>query len=290
MASSIGNLWAAWFRRSMLAVALAAPFLQAQAAPLYTVNVRTGELVVVDSGTGVANVVGALGRSVPDIDLATTLDGRLWGLASSGVGAVQLWELSTLSGAVLSSVDVHDGALSVLIAEGLAARGNTLMISYSRVGGSASRVLGEVGADGSIIGGIDGGTDLDALADGGANLSSLYAIDREPGSATHLYGVDHVTAINTLIASYSDALGFHDLVTFNDGSGFMLDTFTGTLQQVNLGTGAFIGAGLRVGGAASVDYNGLAIAQGLVSTPSTLSLLALALGVLVLRGGRRCAA
>ena len=125
----------AGFAVLVLAV-LATP--EAAAESLYSVDVDGDNLMLLDSVTGVAIEIGALGDDALDIELALTLDGRLWGLnTGSGIG-VDLWEIDRVSGAILSSVQVFEGATAVTRAEGLGARGNQLKIAYDPSGGSDS--------------------------------------------------------------------------------------------------------------------------------------------------------
>lgn len=234
----------------------------AVAVPLFSVNIVANTLVRIDSVTGVVSTVGALGHDALDIDLAQTADGRLWGLNSGGP-TVSIWEIDKLTGAVLSSAQALAGSSPVVSAEGLGARGNQLKLSYDLTLGSNSATLGNISASGAVTAGMGTLVDMDALADGHGNPFGLYAFDREPQqNTTTLYGIDPTTGASSAIHTYAAALGFHDLITFNNGEGIAIDTFTGNLHRLNLSTGTvFEVVGLSTG--PSGVYNGLALAEPL---------------------------
>lgn len=268
---------------ALLAAMLAAP--AAQAVPLYSVDVAIERLVRLDSVTGAVTDVGALGRDVHDIDLALTADGRLWGLDSQYTTRVDLWEIDKLTGAVISSVQVFDGANPVRSAEGLGARGNQLRIGFDPTGGANSTALGKLSTTGAVSGAFTVAVDMDGLANGHANAYGLYATDREPGLQTRLHGVDPAGGASSIIGDYSHTLGFHDLVTL-PGEAIVIDTFTDTLYRIDIVTGAFIGAGTTL--LVDSSYNGLALADPIAAAPEPGPFALAALGALaVLAAARR---
>jgi hypothetical protein len=257
----------------------------AQAIPLYSINTSTDHLVRIDSDTGVLTSVGALGRDARDIDLALTSDGQLWGL-NSGSGLVELWQINKVTGAVDASAPVKAGAASVLSAEGLASRGNQLKLSYDLTAAGNSITLADVSSAGAVTGGIVTTVDMDALADGHANSYGLYGFDRNPGTGTFLYGINPATGVSTLIQSYSDALGFHDLITLAGNQGIAIDTFADKLYRLDLTNGAVLGT-TTIGTGGTGVFNGLALAEplpaGVPDGASRLSVGLALVGLLVLR-------
>lgn len=267
-------------RTSAFAVVVAGLFAatQAYAIPLFSVNTASDQLVRIDSTTGAVTTVGSLGQNALDIDLALTADGRLWGLNSGG-GRVDIWEIDKNTGALISSYQVFDGATPVMFAEGLAARGNQLKLGYDLTNTANSKTLGNLASNGVVTGGILTTVDMDGLADGNANPFGLYAFDREPGTATTLYGINPAGGAATLIQTYSDTLGFHDLVTLARAEGIAIETFTGKLYSLDLTTGAVLGI-TNIGPTPSGVFNGLALADPLPSTvPESGSLLVFGLGL-----------
>ena len=110
----------------------------AQAGPFFSIDSATDELVRFDSTTGAVTVVGALGTDVGDVDLTRTADGRLWGINSIFGDRVDLHEINTTTGAVLSTTQVNLSGIQN--AEGLGHSGNQLVIGHS-ASSSASNIF-----------------------------------------------------------------------------------------------------------------------------------------------------
>lgn len=260
----------------------------AVAVPLFSIDTAANTLVRIDSTTGVVSTVGALGQDARDVDLTLTADGRLWGLNSGGSN-VSIWEIDKITGAVLSSAQAFAGSVPVGSAEGLGSRGNLLRLGYDLTSGGNSITLGEISPGGAVTAGMGTLVDMDALADGHGNPYGLYAFDRDTlHLTTTLFGIDPLTGSSTAIHAYSSVLGFHDLVTFDNGEGIAIDTFTGDLHRLNLSTGAVLEVvGLSSG--PSGVYNGLALAEPLSATvPDSagfLPVIGIALALAFQRGG-----
>jgi hypothetical protein len=238
-------------------LALATLFAQTiQAELLYSVDITNDELVLLDSVTGGVTVIGPLNDNAHDIDLALTSDGRLWGLNSGLGNRVDIWEIDTATGAIISSFQVFDGAVAVQAAEGLAARSDQLKIAFDPLTTTNSTTLADLSATGVTSGTLGSSLDMDGLAGGHSNPFGLYAMDRNSGVDTRLYGIDPVTNLSTLIGVYSD-LGLHDLVTL-PGEVIAIDTFTGELYRIDILTGAVVGAPVTL--LLDLNYNGLALA------------------------------
>lgn len=145
----------------------------AHAGPFFSVDIASDELVRIESTTGAVSVVGALGTDAIDIDLTRTADGRLWGLNSNFGSRVDLLEISTSTGAVLSTTQVNLSGIQN--AEGLGHSGNQLTIGHS-VNSSASNFFSELATDGTISNSIQTSVDIDGMS-AGSGTTPYYLLD-----------------------------------------------------------------------------------------------------------------
>lgn len=250
----------------------------AQAGPFFSVDTTTNELVRINATTGAVTVVGALGTTITDIDLTRTADGRLWGIDSVFGTRVDLFEISTSTGAVLSTTQIN--LTGIQNAEGLGHSGNQLVLGHS-VNSSASNFFSELATDGTLSNTVQTAIDIDGLAAGSGSVP-FYAMDAAFfGSWFSLaYELDPSTPANPQIAGFNtgtesvgsdlvadgadiffiDGLATPELLSFNLSS-------PRTLQRVALD---------RIGA-----YRGLASAEALsVSEPGVLFILASGLAAL----------
>ena len=233
---------------------------KALAVSLYTIDITNDNLVRIDSTSGSVSNIGPLGFNATRIDLALTSDGRLWGLNTIFGSRVDLLEIDKTTGAVLSEVQIFDGTTAVKHAEGLGAQGSQLNIAYAQTGianNGNSNQFADLSSGGIVSNVRVSNIDMDGLAGGSSNSSTLYAMDREPGSQTSLYSIDPINGLGAIVGTYSDSLGFHDLVTLQDEA-IAIDTFTNNLYRIDLNTGLFIGTATAI--QTGLDYDGLALA------------------------------
>jgi len=231
----------------------------ADAEQLYSIDVANDRLMSLDSTTGAVTEIGPLGADALDIDLVFTADGTLWGLNSGSGTRVDLWQIDTATGAIVSSAQVFDGAIPVPLAEGLAARGNQLVIAYDQTGSSNSNTVANLSTTGTVSGGVATSVDVDGLGNGHANPFTLYGSDRDPGLETLVFGLDPGSGVTNPIASVSHTIGFHDLVTV-PGEVIVIDTFAQQLHRLDIVTGAPIGAPVTL--SPNLACNGLALDAG----------------------------
>jgi hypothetical protein len=173
----------------------------AHAGPFFSVDITSDELVRIESTTGAVSVVGALGTDATDIDLTRTADGRLWGINSNFGSQVDLLEISTSTGAVLSTTQVN--LPGIQNAEGLGHSGNQLVIGHS-VNTSASNFISELATDGTISNSVQTAIDIDALGAGSGTVP-FYASDAAFFSSwfSIFYELDPSTPTNPQIAGFS---------------------------------------------------------------------------------------
>ena len=267
-----------FYRTGVLATVLLAGIgfgaTNGSAAPLFSVDISTHELVRVESSTGAVTVVGALGVTAFDIDLTRTADGRLWGLNSQIGSRVDLLEIDQLTGAVISSTQVTlpTGA-NLRGAEGLGHAGNQLTIVYSPAGNSNSNTFGNLSTGGAISGPVGLGFDVDGLSAGAGGVP-YYTVDRTPAVSNIVYALDPSGPSASIVASFPDTLAPNDLVRIGDDI-LMIDNATAALRVVDLNnTTAFDTIALDRSG----TYLGLALA-GPLQVPEVASLTLLATGL-----------
>lgn len=263
-------------RISWAAVFIAAAILwngpSAQAGPFFSVDTTTNELVRINATTGAVTVVGALGTTITDIDLTRTADGRLWGIDSVFGTRVDLMEISTSTGAVLSTTQIN--LPGIQNAEGLGHSGNQLVLGHS-VTSSASNFLSELATDGTLSNTVQTAIDIDALGAGSGSVP-FYAIDAAFFGSwfTLAYELDPGTPANPQIAGFgtgAESVG-SDLVADGADIFFIDGLATPELLSFNLATpGTLQRVALdRIGA-----YRGLATAEALsVSEPGVLLILA----------------
>jgi len=246
----------------------------AQAVPLFAVNVTTDQLVRIDSTTGVVSVVGSLGINALDIDLARTADGRLWGLNSNFLSRVDLHEINTTTGAVISSVQVTLGGNGIVSAEGLGNSGNQLNLGYSSAGDANSDSFADLASTGVITNSVVPGIDIDGLA-AGAGAVPFYALDREPPISTIIYELDPGIPGTTQIATFpANPVVANDLVRVGSKI-FMIDNGSAVLHSFDLATPGTLNT---ISLSQSGTYLGLAVADPIdAPEPSTLAIFGLGL-------------
>jgi len=141
----------------------------------YSVNVDQGgddELVKVDATTGQVNVIGSLGPSVQlDFPSLAVLNGRLFLIhPTTAADPVELLELDTSTGAVLSTTRINLGGNSIPLVEGFDSNGGQLVISYGLTSGGGtgtrSNRIGTLALDGTISNSVtlSASDDIDGLA------------------------------------------------------------------------------------------------------------------------------
>jgi hypothetical protein len=255
----------------------------AHATPFFSVDNDTDELVRIESTTGVVSVVGALGANFTDIDLTRTADGRLWGVDSIFGSRVNLHEISTSTGAVLSTTQVNLSGIQN--AEGLGHSGNQLVLGHSTTS-SASNVFSELATDGTISNSVVTAIDMDGLSSGSGTVP-FYATDAAFFGSwfSIFYELDPSTPGNPQITAFGtgvESIG-SDLVA-DGGDIFFIDGLaTPELLSFDLAAPNVL---LRVALDRTGAYRGLALANSVaVSEPGLqLSLLA---GVVLLFGVRK---
>lgn len=251
------------------------------AAPLFSVDSATNDLVRIESTTGAVTVVGGLGVNAFNMDLTRTADGRLWGLNSRFGNRVDLHEINTATGAVISTVQVTLGGNGLVSAEGLAHTGNQLQLSYSPDGDTFADHIGDLGLGGAVSNGSFVTVDIDGMSIA-TGTTPFYTVDRDPADGdTFIHALDPGALPANLIATFdADDVRANDLLT--DGTDiFMIDGFNDELHIFNPGAPlALTSVGLDRGG----DYSGLAAAGPIsVSAPGTAVLFGLSLLGLLFR-------
>lgn len=258
----------------------------AQSMPFFSVDSASNDLVRIDSATGAVTVVGALGMNARNVDLARTADGRLWGLNSDFSNRVDLFEISTTTGAVLSSVQVTLNGNGIVSGEGLTHSGNQLKLSYSPTGNTFATELGDLGFGGAITNSVTIGIDMDGLG-AGNGATPFYAVDRDPAAGdTLVYGFDPTALPATLVATLDANTERDNDLVLHGSEIYLVDGFNNALHMFDLGTpGNLNTIALNRGG----DYSGLAFAGPISSVPAPgiVSIFALSAAVLGWRRRRR---
>jgi hypothetical protein len=256
----------------------------AQAGPFFSVDTATSELVRINSTTGAVTVVGALGRSITDIDLTRTADGRLWGIDSVFNSHVDLLEISTSTGNVLSTTQIN--LPGIQNAEGLGHSGNQLVIGHS-TSTSASNVLSDFGTDGSISNSVVTAIDMDGLSSGSGTVP-FYAMDAALFGSwfSLLYELDPNTPSNPQIAGFStgtEPIG-SDLVAEGADIFFIDGLATPELLSFNLSSPTVLN---RLDLDRAGSYRGLAVADSVaVSEPGIYLTFAIGIALLGIRRRR----
>jgi len=153
---------------------------------MFSVDITSDELVLIDPTSGNVCLVGSLQYDASDIDLAM-YQGRLFGLNTQAGIRVDLLEINTASGAVMWYQQVSLNDNPVVHAEGLAADTEGLIIGFHQSGDLwLSSVMGNLGLNGAISNPVDygGSVDFDGLTE---QNDIFYFSDCElPTSATEV--------------------------------------------------------------------------------------------------------
>ncbi len=264
-------------------VVLIAQAVSAIADPIfYTVDITNDHLVSLDANTGVLTDIGALGFDVKDIDL-TTLNGKLYGLHSDYLNRVDLHEINPFTGASISSVQVKNGGVNILSAEGLTAIGGQLKIGFSTNNDKKSNGLGDLALDGTMSNTNSYQTDFDGLCtdDSSATIYGNDVINSSlPGQHTDFFTVGAPPNINvfyTLDPNITDGRIANDLKIVEDNL-FAIDHSNDQLHKIDLLTSTVSSIDI-MDGIADLTYFGLASAlePTPVPEPTTVVLLGICL-------------
>ncbi len=220
-----------------LAGALAAP-----AAVLYSVNVDTDELVLVNTDTGAVQVVGPTGHDMRDVDLAY-FNGLIVGINNNFGSPAHLFVLDPQTGAAFAYVPIRLVSNTIITnAKGLAAHAGRLVASFDTPDTQGDPLkcngLGELGLSGFVTNIFDysvlnTAADMEGLgtrADG-----QLFSVDNLTPGAARLFRVGRNPPS---YSSFADVPAMDD-IEFTSDRLFGLQNGRG-LYELNPLTGALI--------------------------------------------------
>jgi outer membrane protein assembly factor BamB len=181
----------------------------AHAAPLYSVNVETDELVAVDIWSGTVSTVGSIGHNIVEADLAYH-DGLIYVLNNDFGTMTELLALNPDTGAALFAVPVRCDGQIITNAEGLTSAAGQLLASFDSLDAAGSplfsNALGDLlPANGFLTNVFDYSVfDPDADMDGLTARESdgqIFSLDVAAPAGTYLYEVGREPPSYTLVGS-----------------------------------------------------------------------------------------
>ncbi len=238
----------------------ALPGAPARAAFLYSVDNVSDELVCVDSDSGTVVAIGPIGTHVEDCDLAL-FRGKVFLLDTVWEVGSRLMRLDPRTGAALWVVPVTFQGNPVLLAEGLAADSNGLLVSFrtaAAFNAACSNALGRLDSLGAISGVNDFALSQDSRADADGlgiglidphvfwidasipptNNIRLLDVTLNPPAMSIISQSQPYRAINDLALAAGVLLGMnsstHELVRIDPESGAILAVTAIRQQQRNL--------------------------------------------------------
>jgi hypothetical protein len=264
------------------------------ASVFYSTNLVTDELVLINSATGDVTTVGPLGFNALDVDLVTIGD-RLFALNSNFEVRVDLHEIDPMTGASISSAQVHTAGGNVLLAEGLGQVNGQLKIGF-RVDPvpftSRSNAFGDLASSG-LVTNIEANppslpnADFDGLGSDESG-GQLYGHDGNvfqlPNDTRYFRIFESPLMIDVFYSNMMVPLPNIDDITVLGGVLFAIgDAASGRLFMLDLSTEAFSSVEIDPG-----EFSGLAIASQVPELSSALVWLVL-MGCGAVRGNPNCA-
>ena len=263
----------------------------AQASVFYGVT-SNSTLIRIDTTSATATTLASTISTLEDCDFDA--GGTLWAMRTGNIGGFppqnvcQAYTINTVTGAATPQGNFGSGATL----ESLALRpSNSTFYSINELGGTTNGHL--VTAD--LVGGsvttvsgsphnLPGGRRVDALAfSPGGTLYGVWNSNAGGPFGSNIYDLvsfDLGTGQGTIIGAIGpSSRSFVSLRFDSAGTAYTVDTFTGDVFTVNLGTGA--GTFLFAGGAAAVGTRGLAF------VPAPAGAASLGLGLLGIGRRRR---
>lgn len=216
--------------------------LTAQAAFLYSINVDTDELVLLNTDTGAVQVVGPTGYDMRDVDLAY-LDGVLYGINNDFGHPAHLFAINPETGAAFAYVPIRLGMDIITNAKGLAAHNGKLVASFDTPDTQGDPLkcngLGELWPPNGFLTNVFDYSLLSPSADmeglGTRADGQLFSIDNIPKGGARLYKVSR----NLPSYSYFADVPAMDDIEFTGDRLFGLENGRG-LYELNPETGSLI--------------------------------------------------
>lgn len=184
-----------WIFNSTLLLLAWSAATAAAAHPFYTVRVTDGMLLATEPTTGLTDEVGLLGVTVLNYKDLASLDGRLYHLAQLDDDSHVVYEISTSTGAVLSTLALTYDGSPVTSATGIAGLEGQLWLSFSPSSASNQDHVGAIQNDGVVAQEVPVGEDIDAL---GATDGMLIGLNRVAGGP-RFYAIDQLTGVKALL-------------------------------------------------------------------------------------------
>lgn len=250
--------------RLALAIALALMAGSAQATTIW-IGDNSGTLFTADTGTGATTLIGNMGFAA--FDIAFDPAGNLYALDLGGTALYSVNE-STAATTLIGSTGAFTEGLAFRSDGVLFASGGTGIYTVNPATGAAT-LLGSTGGPASA-----GDVAFDASG-------NLYMSD----ISGNLVGIDQTTGAGTIIG----ATGFFSVFGLAFADGTMFGTAGEEIFAINLATGAGTFLSDYTSSPGLTGANGataLAVSEA-VPEPSTIGLLALGIGGILLGGRRR---